>query len=92
MQEFFLSPRIMVAVSELLYRDGFCPYYGVPAVGIMPFILVLGPAIPCSVRVHCRSQSVISRLRAYSACTLSITVSDQQASGLLGVYTVDHSQ
>jgi len=33
-----LHPRIMVAVSELLYRDGFHPYYGVPAVGIMPLI------------------------------------------------------
>jgi len=34
-----VSPHIMVAVSELLYRDGFCPYCGVPAVGIVPFIL-----------------------------------------------------
>jgi len=33
-----VNPHIMVAVSELLYRDGFCPYYGVPAVGIMPLI------------------------------------------------------
>ena len=50
-----VSPCIMVAVSELLYRDGFSPYCGVPAVGIMPCILVLGSGIPCSVRVHCRS-------------------------------------
>jgi len=33
-----VNPHIMVAVSELLYRGNFCPYYGVPAVGIMPLI------------------------------------------------------
>ena len=50
-----LSPSVMIAVSGLLYRVGFCPYYRVPTVGITPFIIVLGPAIPCSVRVYCRS-------------------------------------
>ena len=45
----------MVAVSGLLYRGGLCPYCRVPAVGNMPLILVLSPAIPCSVRVHCPS-------------------------------------
>ena len=33
-----VNPRIMVAVSELLYRGSFCTYYGVPAVGIVSFI------------------------------------------------------
>jgi len=48
-----VHPCIMVVVSELLYRDGFCPYYGIP--------VVLGPSIPCSVRVHSLSLLVTVR-------------------------------
>ena len=33
-----VNPRIMVAVSELMYWGSYCPYYGVPAVGNVPLI------------------------------------------------------